>query len=301
MIGNEFILKRVITEILFDKRICESSEDVRVVNFVYNKLFEAGLLVGEPLTIPELRQLLLKRIVNFEFIKIDGEVRPATGTTNMKYIPKEDHPKGVGHSSPKVATFYDLKKNLWRSVSQKSKEIVLKSDEPGKKPIVTVSDVRPEETRVTARFKQGKTYAYVNRRGESGHTATVLKVGEKGYYLKLDAKGPMFYLTFDTADKRMRAEIKPKPTLPTAPISPIDNRAVAKVKDLINEPPAPPVEKKPLDVRNDNKVAYDVKDDEIKGTADNIIEPIVTPPAPVKPEPTKPASTEEEEDETDMK
>lgn len=284
MIGNELILKRLIAEILFDRKICESIRDERIVNHVFRRLFEAGMLVGEPLTIPELRALLLKRIVNFEFVKLDGEVRPATGTTNLKYIPSADHPKGVGKSSPKVATFYDLKKHLWRSVSQRSKEIVLKRDTPGEKPIVTISDVDPIKSGAANTFRAGKTYAYINRRGESGHTATVLRVGDKGYYLKLDVTGPVFYLTFDTANKRMRGEVKTPDKREIAPIS--NNRAVAKVKELINSPLDPNRSRyvPPLDVNDDNKTAYDVKDSEIKGAAEqNVLIPDVLP-SPIAPE-----------------
>jgi hypothetical protein len=58
----------------------------------------------------------------------------------MRYIPGSQHPKGIRPSSKKVATFYDLQKHDWRSVSQRSKEIVLKKDEETGKPIVMVKD-----------------------------------------------------------------------------------------------------------------------------------------------------------------
>lgn len=140
MIGSELLIKNIITEILFNKRICESREDHLIVTYIYHKLYEARLLYGEPITVPELRKLLHDKIVNFEFVKIDGTIRPAKGTTRMDYIPQTQHPKGIRHSSPKVATFYDLKKQDWRSVSQRSKEIVLKKDEETGKPIVMVKD-----------------------------------------------------------------------------------------------------------------------------------------------------------------
>jgi hypothetical protein len=58
----------------------------------------------------------------------------------MKYVPQSQHPKGIRPSSPKVATFYDLNKMDWRSVSQRSKEIVLKKDEETGKPVIMVKD-----------------------------------------------------------------------------------------------------------------------------------------------------------------
>jgi len=103
------------------------------------------LLMGEPVTIEELRDILHRKVLNFEFIKLDGEVRPAKGTTMMKYIPKEDHPTGDHPSSDKVAAFYDLSKDVWRSVSNRSSEIVLVQDEDTGKIKVQISDKVPKE------------------------------------------------------------------------------------------------------------------------------------------------------------
>jgi hypothetical protein len=140
MISSESIIKNILAEILFEKRICESTEENEIVEYFYNSLLESKFLFGEPISVPELRKLLRKKIVNFEFIKLDGHVRPAKGTTMMKHIPREDHPKGIRPSSDMVATFFDLDKDAWRSVSKKSKEIVLKKDKEEGKPIVVVRD-----------------------------------------------------------------------------------------------------------------------------------------------------------------
>ena len=145
MLMNEFFIKNILSEELFGSKICESAEDYEIVNFLYEELMLEKLLYGEPVSIPELRKLLRNKILNFEFIKLDGEVRPARGTTMMKYIPKSDHPKGIRPSSPKVATFYDLDKDAWRSVSKKSKEVVLKKDEEKGKPVLIVKDKEAEE------------------------------------------------------------------------------------------------------------------------------------------------------------
>lgn len=155
MIATEILIKNIITEILFDSRICESLEDQSIIDYIYDKLYESRLLYGEPVTIEELRNLLRKKIVNFEFIKLDGEVRPAKGTLRMDYVPSSQHPKGIRPSSPKVATFYDLQKQDWRSVSQRSKEIVLKKDEETGKPVVMVKD-KSKEGDVTIKDVQPK-------------------------------------------------------------------------------------------------------------------------------------------------
>jgi len=139
---KEQTIRNILAEELFGSRICESVEDQEILEAFYSglkPLFEK-FLWGEPISVPELRKLLRKSIVNFEFIKLDGEVRPARGTTMLKYIPQEDHPKGIRPSSDAVATFFDLDKEAWRSVSKKSKEIVLKKDQEKDRPIVVVKD-----------------------------------------------------------------------------------------------------------------------------------------------------------------
>ena len=153
--NNEGVIKQAISEEIFGLTIInESEEDRTMIDEIFNAvlkddsfLFEK-LLVGEPVSVPEIRKLLRKKILNFEFIKLDGEVRPARGTTMMKYIPQKDHPKGIRPSSPKVATFFDLDKKAWRSISNKSKEIVLKYAFGEKeKPVFVVKDKeeKPEE------------------------------------------------------------------------------------------------------------------------------------------------------------
>lgn len=73
-------------------------------------------------TISNLADRLSKGIVTFKFIKKDGTIRKAKGTTNKKYLFKHTNwrPKG-GVSSPKVLCFYDVVKGAWRSMSVKSK------------------------------------------------------------------------------------------------------------------------------------------------------------------------------------
>jgi hypothetical protein len=136
---TELQIKNIIHEELYSNSICESVDEFNKINIMYNFLFEAGLLHGEPITVPELRKILREKIVDFEFIKLNGEIRPAKGTTMMKHIPSKDHPKGIRPSSPKVATFFDMSKKAWRSVSMRSKEIVLKK-ETAMKAVVAVRD-----------------------------------------------------------------------------------------------------------------------------------------------------------------
>lgn len=134
------LIEKILTEELFGKTICESEEDHQIVKFFYDHLLLEKLLWGEPVSVPELRKLLRNKILNFEFVKLNGDVRPAKGTTMMKYIPQKDHPKGIRPSSPKVATFFDLDKQEWRSVSNRSKEIVLKKDKEKNRPVFVIAD-----------------------------------------------------------------------------------------------------------------------------------------------------------------
>lgn len=146
---TELLIKNVISEIIFNNKLQESLDDHYMVDYLYDKMLCERLLYGEPVSIDELREILRKKIVNFKFIKLDGEIRPAKGTLRMDYVPKTQHPKGIRPSSPKVATFYDLEKKDWRSVSQRSKEIVLDKDPDTGKPVIMVTDKNVDDDKQT--------------------------------------------------------------------------------------------------------------------------------------------------------
>ena len=181
---KEITIKNILSEELFGGRICESIEDQEIIDFFYKEFLLEKFLWGEPISVPELRKLLRKKIVNFEFIKLDGYVRPAKGTTMMKYIPPEDYPKGIRPSSDAVATFFDLDKDAWRSVSKKSKEIVLKKDKETEKPIVVVKD-KEEELK-----KRGKNIDKLGPEPENE-----LLVGDIRNYLNRNGKNILIKIT----------------------------------------------------------------------------------------------------------
>lgn len=183
---DQLTIRNILAEELFGSRICESVQDQEILEMFYNGLkpvFEK-FLWGEPISVPELRKLLRKSIVNFEFIKLDGEVRPARGTTMMKYIPQEDHPKGIRPSSDAVATFYDLDKEAWRSVSKKSREIVLKKDEEKDRPIIVVRDKEKDLE------KRGKKIEKIGP-----EPTDELNVGDIRYYLNRNNKDIVIKIT----------------------------------------------------------------------------------------------------------
>jgi len=203
MIGTKDTILNVICEILFFKKLNESYNNLDLLNYVYNKLNEAKLLYGEPLSIVELRNLLRKKILNFEFIKLDDTVRKAKGTLMMKYVPQSQHPKGIRPSSHKVATFYDLDKRDWRSVSQRSKEIVLKEDPKTNKPIVVVTDKNYD-------LKIGSTYEFDKLSKNKNIITTYITITEKkddGYWGKTVGSSKPILLNDDRL-KRLGSEIK---------------------------------------------------------------------------------------------
>ena len=73
-------------------------------------------------SIQDLRQALYEGIVLFEFVKKDGTLRHARGTTSPELVPTDDTPKNKRTAQQqalfdqKVVTFYDIDKKGWRSL-----------------------------------------------------------------------------------------------------------------------------------------------------------------------------------------
>jgi hypothetical protein len=59
-------------------------------------------------------------IVKFSFVKGNGDLRMAEGTTDLKLIPKEQRAKITNESAASSVRFYDLSVKGWRSVSHES-------------------------------------------------------------------------------------------------------------------------------------------------------------------------------------
>lgn len=193
MILTEETIKSTLSNILLGNMLCESMEDRKIINYLYEELMLEKLLIGEPVSVEELRKILRNKIVRFEFIKLNNEKRPAKGTTMMKYIPIKDHPKGIRPSSKKVATFYDLDKDAWRSVSKRSKEIVLKKDEEGK-PVMIVKDKD---------IKQGEFYNYTTNKGIKTYVKILRKMDDGNYQVS----SPLYKTTFAVSPKKLGDQI----------------------------------------------------------------------------------------------
>ena len=72
-------------------------------------------------TVEQLKEQLGLGPVSFGFVKKakDG-FRQALGTTCLKNIPMDKHPKGIRKASEKSVTFFDLISQEWRSFSTSS-------------------------------------------------------------------------------------------------------------------------------------------------------------------------------------
>ena len=74
------------------------------------------------MNIHDLRKALNEGVVNFEFIKKDGSLRHARGTTCPDLVPSDDIPKGKRTPLQQAAydrqtvAFYDIDAKAWRSM-----------------------------------------------------------------------------------------------------------------------------------------------------------------------------------------
>ena len=68
----------------------------------------------------------MEHFKKFKFQKIDGTLREAVGTTNLKFIPAEKHPKNVNAPLPNnTIPYFDLVENKWKSMNINSQFIHL--------------------------------------------------------------------------------------------------------------------------------------------------------------------------------
>ena len=74
------------------------------------------------MNIPDLKKALYEGIVLFEFIKKDGSLRHARGTTCPDLVPSDDTPKNKRTPEQQAlydrqtVAFYDIDKKAWRSM-----------------------------------------------------------------------------------------------------------------------------------------------------------------------------------------
>jgi hypothetical protein len=245
MIASEKTIKNILIEILFENHVCESQEDNFIVEYIYHNLLESKFLYGEPISTSELRKLLRQKILNFEFIKLNGDVRPARGTTMLKYIPQSDHPKGIRPSSEKVATFFDLDKKEWRSVSNRSKEIVLKKDEEKNRPIIVVKD-KGAKTPEEKEKKYAEKVAHVKDVKRIGpEPEDELEVGDTRNFLNRNNKNIQIKILRILDDGSVYAETTKEKTVFYIPTNKIVNIGeIVPPEDVVQ--PLPPETTMPL-------------------------------------------------------
>ena len=74
------------------------------------------------MNIPDLRKALYEGIVIFQFVKKDGTLRAARGTTCPDLVPADNTPKGARTPMQQAAydrqtvAFYDIDRKGWRSM-----------------------------------------------------------------------------------------------------------------------------------------------------------------------------------------
>lgn len=270
---TERLIKSLIAEELFGIRICESIEQIKLIDFihsemVYPQIILEKLLIGEPITVPELRNILRNKIINFEFIKLDGDIRPAKGTTMMKYVPQENRPTGANPASEKVAAFWDMDKDAWRSVSQRSKEIVLQKDKETGKPKVVITDKRPkgEPIKPAPKFKQGDIHTFTTNRGISTDVEIIKELPRGEYQVYSPEYKTLFAIDAKRIGKEVTAEPEPRPV--PEPIQPIVKpsirpKAPLPIPTQPEEIPEPPVQSVPLNLDDATKLADEIEDKEI--------------------------------------
>ncbi len=66
-------------------------------------------------TVDALVKNLTEGAVAFKFIKSDGSIRSANGTTNLDLIPEAARPAAMSDNSGAVVAFYDIDAKGWRS------------------------------------------------------------------------------------------------------------------------------------------------------------------------------------------
>ena len=72
--------------------------------------------------IPKLLELMNEQIVEFSFIKANGDIRIAHGTLSMKYIPLDKVCEKYGEDASCLTNslYYDIDKKAWRAFSYRN-------------------------------------------------------------------------------------------------------------------------------------------------------------------------------------
>jgi hypothetical protein len=68
----------------------------------------------------ELKEMLKKDIIEFEFIKKDGSVRTAKGTLMAEHLPAPKADSKPHKQNDNVLVYFDLDKQSWRSFVKES-------------------------------------------------------------------------------------------------------------------------------------------------------------------------------------
>lgn len=67
-----------------------------------------------------LRAALHQGLCRIIYKKKDGNVRVASGTTDLSRVPESQHPKGKRKPAQGVVTYYDIDKEEWRCLLEEN-------------------------------------------------------------------------------------------------------------------------------------------------------------------------------------
>jgi hypothetical protein len=84
--------------------------------------FKSGIIKAA--MIAELKDKLNKGIAHFIFIKKNGEVREAWGTTSPSFVEKYINARGMSREVYNTIAFFDIERSSWRSLRLESLEKV---------------------------------------------------------------------------------------------------------------------------------------------------------------------------------
>ncbi len=79
---------------------------------------EIGLI--KAMMIEQLKEKLSNGVAHFIFIKKNGEVREAWGTTNPSLAQKHINGNGISREVYKTTAYFDIEKGAWRSLRWES-------------------------------------------------------------------------------------------------------------------------------------------------------------------------------------
>ena len=97
-----------------------SSSTVVRANVIAQRTNSEEIGIIKAMMIAQLKEKLTNGVTHFIFIKKDGTVREAWGTTNPSLAAKHTNGNGVSRELFKTTAYFDIEKGGWRSLRWES-------------------------------------------------------------------------------------------------------------------------------------------------------------------------------------